>query len=257
MIDFYRFKNLSNEPDCMHAVTKKDPNEPYALSLALHTGEALDEIVANRQKIIEELDLAEKIYFVVAEQTHSDNITVITQTGTKGWEALEDAVAESDALITDLPGVMLAILTADCVPILLYDKKKKAVAAVHAGWKGTRSQIVLKTVRKMVEVYGSDPADILAGIAPSIGVCCYEVGENVARHFTDIPGVLKRKGEKYMLDLPAVNHYQLRESGLPERNIELSGVCTACEVESFFSYRKEHGCSGRFMSLIGISPEAE
>ena len=257
MIDFYRFKNLSHEPGCMHAVTKKDPNEPYALSLALHTGEALDEIVANRQKIISELDLAEKSYFVVAEQTHSDNITVITQSATKGWEALEDAVSESDALITDLPNVMLVILTADCVPILLYDKKRKVVAAVHAGWKGTDREIVFKTVQKMIEVYGSDPVDILAGIAPSIGKCCYEVGENVAKYFSDIPGVLSQKSEKYMLDLPAVNHYQLLKAGLQESNIELSGVCTACEVDSFFSYRKEQGCSGRFMSLIGVLPEAE
>ena len=252
MIDFYRFKNLSHEPGCMHAVTKKDPNEPYALSLALHTGEALDEIVANRQKIISELDLSEKAYFVVANQTHSDNITVITEPETKGWEALENAVADSDALITDLPGVMLVILTADCVPILLYDRKKKVVAAVHAGWKGTRAQIVYKTVKKMEEVYGSDPSDILAGIAPSIGKCCYEVGEEVAKHFAEVPEALKKKGKKYMLDLPAVNHYQLRKAGLEEANIELSGVCTACEVDSFFSYRKEQGCSGRFMSLIGL-----
>ena len=252
MIDFYRFKNLSNEPGCMHAVTKKDPNEPYALSLALHTGEALDEIVANRQKIISELDLSEKAYFVVADQTHSDHITVITEAATKGWEALENAVADSDALITDLPGVMLVILTADCVPILLYDRKKKVAAAVHAGWKGTRLQIVFKTVEKMVEEFGSDPADILAGIAPSIGKCCYEVGEDVAKHFFESPEALKRKGEKYMLDLPAVNHHQLLEAGLQENNIELSGVCTACEVDSFFSYRKEQGCSGRFMSLIGL-----
>ena len=257
MIDFYRFKNLSNEPDCMHAVTKKDPNEPYALSLALHTGEALDEIVANRQKIISELDLAEKTYFVVADQTHGDNIAVITETETKGWESLEDSVSDSDALITDLPGVMLVILTADCVPILLYDKKKKAVAAIHAGWKGTRSEIVFKTVEKMIEIYGSDPIDILAGIAPSIGKCCYEVGENVAKHFTKIPDALSHKDHKFMLDLPAINHYQLLKAGLLESNIELSGVCTACEVDSFFSYRKEQGCSGRFMSLIGILPEAE
>ena len=255
MIDFYRFKNLSNEPGCMHAVTKKDPNEPYALSLALHTGEALDEIVTNRQKIISELDLSEKAYFVVANQTHSDHITVITEEATKGWEALENAVADSDALITDLPGVMLVILTADCVPILLYDKKKKVVAAVHAGWKGTRSQIVFKTVVKMTEVFGSDPADILAGIAPSIGKCCYEVGKDVAKNFFESPEALRRKGEKYMLDLPAVNHYQLLKAGLLESNIELSGVCTACEVDSFFSYRKEQGCSGRFMSLIGLKME--
>ena len=254
MVDFYRFKNLSHESGCMHAVTKKDPNEPYALSLALHTGEALDEIVANRQKIISKLDLAEKTYFVVAEQTHSDHITVITERGTKGWEVLEDAVSHSDALITDLPNVMLAILTADCVPILLYDKKKKAVAAVHAGWKGTRSQIVFKTVQKMVEVYGSDPTDILAGIAPSIGKCCYEVGEEVAEHFFNIPEGFSKKGEKYMLDLPTINKYQLLKAGLPEENIEMSGVCTACETDTFFSYRKEQGCSGRFMSLIGILP---
>ena len=255
MIDFYRFKHLSGEPGCMHAITKKDPSEPYALSLALHTGEALDEIVANRQKIITALDLSEKAYFVVADQTHSDKITVITEPATKGWEALENAVADSDALITDLPGVMLVILTADCVPILLYDRKKKVVAAVHAGWKGTRAQIVYKTVKKMEEVYGSDPSDILAGIAPSIGLCCYEVGEEVAEHFMDVPDALRRKDGKYRLDLPAINHYQLRKAGLEESNIELSGVCTACEVDSFFSYRKEKGCSGRFMSLIGLKME--
>jgi len=252
MIDFYRFENLSHESQCMHAVTKKDPSEPYALSLALHTGEALDDIVANRQKIISELDLSKKAYFVVAEQTHGDHIAVITETETRGWEVLESAVEKSDALITDLPGVMLVIMTADCVPILLYDKKKKVVAAVHAGWKGTRSQIVYKTVQKMIDLFGSDPEDILAGIAPSIGKCCYEVSEDVAKYFFEFPDTLKRTNEKYMLDLPAVNHYQLLKAGLSESNIELSGVCTACEVDSFFSYRKEQGCSGRFMSLIGV-----
>jgi len=256
MIDFYRFQNLSHAPSCMHAITKKDPNEPYALSLALHTGEALDEIVANRQKIISELDMSQESYFVVAQQTHSDQITVIEESRTRGWETVEDAVAQSDALITNLRGVMLAILTADCVPILLYDKKRKVAAAVHAGWKGTRAHIVLKSVEKMVEVYGSDPSDILAGIAPSIGICCYEVGQEVASHFFDIPEALTQKGEKYMLDLPYINRYQLLKAGLSEENIEMSGVCTACEAESFFSYRKEQKCSGRFMSLIGIMPEA-
>jgi len=231
---------------------QKGSERTLCVESALHTGEALDEIVANRQKIISELDLSEKAYFVVANQTHSDNITVITEPETKGWEALENAVANSDALITDIPGVMLVILTADCVPILLYDRKKKVVAAVHAGWKGTRAQIVYKTVKKMEEVYGSDPTDILAGIAPSIGKCCYEVGVEVAEHFAEVPEALREKGEKYMLDLPAVNHYQLRKSGLEEANIELSGVCTACEVDDFFSYRKEQRCSGRFMSLIGV-----
>jgi len=252
MPGFYRFKNLSQESDVIHAVTKKDLNKPCGLSLALHTGEAEEKIVANRHKIVSELDLTENTYFVVAEQTHSDNIAVITEIGTKGWESFQESVSDSDALMTNLPGVMLAILTADCVPVLLYDKKKKAVAAIHAGWKGTRSEIVFKTVNKMVEVYASDPLDILAGIAPSIGKCCYEVGDDVAKYFTETPDALHPKGNKFMLDLPKINHDQLIKAGLSESHIEYSSICTACQVEEFFSYRKEQGCSGRFMSLIGI-----
>jgi len=253
MIDFYRFENLSNVPQCLHAITKKDTDASHDLSLALHTGEATDEIVANRQKIIEALDVSHHVYFVVAEQTHSDNITLIRESETRGWETVENAVSNSDALITDVAGVMLAILTADCVPILLLDPKKSVVAAVHAGWKGTQLEIVLKTVRKMVETYGTHPADILAGIAPAIGQCCYEVDEEVAKHFyEESRQSVVPKGKKYMLDLPAINREQLLHAGLLEAHIEMSGICTACEVESFFSYRKEQGCSGRFMSLIGI-----
>jgi len=252
MADFYRFKKLSKEEGCIHAVTKKDMNEDYAFSLALHTGENPEKIVANRKKIISGMELNGKLHFVVAKQVHSDRITVITQSETRGWEGIEDAVEECDAMMTNVKGLVLTILTADCVPILMYDRKKKVVAAVHAGWKGTHSQIVFKTVRKMVETYGSDPTDIVAGIAPSIGKCCYEVDEDVAKYFIGIPDALEPKGGKYMLDLPAVNYYQLINAGLLETNIELSSVCTACEVENFFSYRKEHGCSGRFMSLIGM-----
>jgi copper oxidase (laccase) domain-containing protein len=94
---------------------------------------------------------------------------------------------------------------------------------------------------------------MIAGIAPSIGKCCYEVGIDVAQHFFDIPEGYSKKGEKYMLDLPYINKYQLLEIGLLEENIELSGVCTACEVDAYFSYRKEQGCSGRFMSMIGMT----
>jgi len=144
------------------------------------------------------------------------------------------------------------VLTADCVPVLLYDKEKEVIAAVHAGWKGTKAQIVFKTVQKMKEVYGSDPKDIIVGIAPSIGRCCYEVGEEVAQHFFDTPEGFDTKGSKYMLDLPYINEQQLLNASILEENIEMSNICTACEVEHFFSYRREQGCSGRFMSMIGM-----
>ena len=252
MIDVFTFSHFEKSPTLLHAVTTKLPDHPYGFSLALHTGEPADSIIANRNQLAKMLNSGETLHYIVANQTHSDNIKIITKKETKGWTNQSDAIEDCDALITDLKGVVLSVLTADCVPILLYDQQKEVVAAVHAGWKGTKAQIVFKTVQKMKEVYGSDPKDIIVGIAPSIGRCCYEVGEEVAQHFFDIPEGYSVKGNKYMLDLPYINKQQLLHAGVLEVNIEMSQLCTACEVERFFSYRKEHGCSGRFMSMIGM-----
>ncbi len=252
MVDFYRFKQFKDHAGCIHAVTTKRSLEPYVFSLALHTGEDKASIIDNRKKVSSLLDLEQNLQFIVANQTHSDHIHVIVEKETKGWKGLEDAVADCDALITNKKGVVITVLTADCVPVLLYDKEKEVVAAIHAGWKGTEAMIVAKTVEKMIRVYGSDPRDIIAGIAPAIGRCCYEVGEDVAKHFFNEPRSFDVRGEKYMLDLPFINKKQLLDSGLLEEHIEMSDVCTACEVERFFSYRKEQGCSGRFMSMIGL-----
>jgi len=252
MVDFYRFKQFEDYPECIHAVSTKLVSEPYAFSLALHTGEDEASIIDNRKKVSSLLGLGDDLHFIVANQTHSDHIKVITEKEKKGWKGLEDAVADCDALITSKKGVVLTILTADCVPVLLYDKEKEVVAAVHAGWKGTEAMIAAKTVHKMIDVFKTDPKDIIVGISPSIGRCCYEVGKDVAQHFFDTPEAFISIGEKYMLDLPFINKKQLLDVGVSESNIEMSDVCTACEVERFFSYRKERGCSGRFMSMIGL-----
>ena len=252
MIDFYRFKCFEKYSDLLHAVTNRSMNYPYDLSLALHTGENEEKIIENRKVIAAFLKSDKALHFIVANQTHSDNIKIITKRETKGWDGLEDAIEDCDALITSETNIVLTILTADCVPVLLYDSEKKVVAAVHAGWKGTKAGIVAKTVLKMKEVYGCEPQNIIAGIAPSIGACCYEVGEDVAKHFFDIPDGYIQKGEKYMLDLPFINRKQLLDVGVREENIEMSNVCTACEVDKYFSYRKEQGCSGRFMSMVAL-----
>ncbi len=257
MLNFFTFTHFKKSPSLLHAVTTKSNDLPYAFSLALHTGEDVKKIIANRNKLSNLLQSNEPLHYIVANQTHSDNIKVITQQETKGWESLSDAIEDCDALITDVKGVVLNVLTADCVPILLYDKQKKVVAAVHAGWKGTKAQIVSKTVQKMTEMYDCDPKDIIAGVAPSIGRCCYEVGEDVAAHFLHIPEGYTPVGKKYMLDLPFINKQQLLAAGLQEENIEMSHTCTACHVERFFSYRKEQGCSGRFMSMIGMKNSNE
>jgi polyphenol oxidase len=256
MLDFYRFEHLQKYPELLHMVTTKSSDLPYSFSLALHTGEDPTKIIANRKSLSRLLNTDHKLHYIVANQTHSDHIKVIKKQESKGWESLEDAIEDCDALITDIEGVVLSILTADCVPVILYDKKKKVVAAVHAGWKGTQAEIVKKTVEKMVETFGSTPNDILAGIAPSIGSCCYEVGEDVAGHFFKTPEAFTQKDEKYMLDLSYLNKKQLLDAGIEKENIEMSHICTACEVERFFSYRKEKGCSGRFMSMIGLKKES-
>ena len=252
MLDFYRFSDLEKYPQLMHLVTTKSDTKPYTFSLALHTGEEETSIIRNRQTLAQHLDTNAKLHFIVANQTHSDNIWPITEETTKGWKSIEDAIENCDALITDLPNVVLSILTADCVPILLYDTQNHAIAAIHAGWKGTQAQITKKTVKKMQELFDTNPENIVAGIAPSIGRCCYEVGEDVAKHFFDTPKSYTQRNHKYMLDLPYLNKVQLLQAGLIESNIELSNVCTACNIKQFFSYRKEDGCSGRFMSMIGI-----
>lgn len=250
MVNFYSFKNFEQFRELFQNVTMKSSDAPYTFSLALHTGEEKKQIIKNREEIQKCFDL--KVEFIVANQTHSDHIEIIKKRETKGWSTMKDAVENCDALITNLHGVVLTILTADCVPILMYDREHQVIAAVHAGWKGTRAKILSKTVQKMKEVFGTEPSNVKVGIAPSIGKCCYEVGEDVAKYFFDIEEGVARSQKKYMLDLPLINKKQLLELGVKEENIEMSHICTSCNVNHFFSYRKEKGCSGRFMSMIGI-----
>lgn len=257
MLDFYKFKHFENTPHLIHLVSTKSSTFPYSFSLALHTGEDKNNIISNRQHLANQLHSDTKLHFIVAQQTHSDNIQHITEENTKGWEELHDAIEACDALITNIPNVVLSILTADCVPILLYDTQNHAIAAIHAGWKGTKANITQQTVKRMQEVFSTEPKHIIAGIAPSIGRCCYEVGDDVAKHFFDIPQSYTQVKNKYMLDLPYINKKQLLQAGVEDTNIEMSNICTACHTERFFSYRKEAGCSGRFMSMIALKEKNE
>lgn len=252
MVNFFIFKNLDRASGCRHAVTMKALGESYDFSMALHTGEDVEKIVENRKKLASLLHWDEKLYFAIANQTHSNHIEVITQHTNRGWETLHSAIENCDAMISNQKNIVLSMLTADCVPILLFDTKQQVIASVHAGWKGTKGKIVLKTVEKMIQDFHSEPKDILAGIGPAIGRCCYEVGEDVAKHFFEYPQAYDKIADKYMLDLPLINQEQLLSVGLDIHNIEMSDICTSCHVEKFFSYRKEEGCSGRFMSMIGL-----
>ena len=255
MQHFFYFKNLENFSAICHRISMRADDQAYAFSMALHTGEDLEDIIANRDKVAALLGSDTNYSFVLADQTHGNHVAVIRDKKSRGWSERESAVAQSDALLTDQKGVMLGVLTADCVPILLYDPLQGVVAAIHAGWRGSAAKITAKCVATMRREFDTDPSDIVAGIAPSIGECCYEVGSDVAAHFTDYEGVLTVKGEKYMLNLPEVNRLQLIGAGVPDSQIELSGICTACNEDKFFSYRKTGGCSGRFITMIGLKDD--
>jgi purine-nucleoside/S-methyl-5'-thioadenosine phosphorylase / adenosine deaminase len=172
------------------------------------------------------------------KQIHSSVVLLAGQPGVLG---------EGDALVTNQPGLAITIRTADCFPILLADSRHRAVGAAHAGWRGTAAQIVVKTLEKMRKEFGTDPKDISAAIGPGIGVCCFEVGEEVGRQF----------GFDYRtyLDLVSENRKQLESSGVITQNIQALDVCTFCNAERFFSYRREKEKAGRMTSYIRIEPE--
>jgi len=211
---------------------------------------------------------------VPLKQFHSDVIHVFNDN-----DAPSDP-CRGDASITNRPGLLLAIQTADCVPILLVDPKKRAIAAIHAGWRGTLARIAAKTIGKMQLHFGTKPSDLLAAIGPSIGPCCYEVGTEVATQFLsqfpDAPGYFDefRTGDEpnpiqwlnmmppghqpppkgVLLDLRKANRSQLLSAGLRPQNIHTIDLCTACRPDLLFSYRKQGPQSGRLMSLIAIRP---
>ena len=168
------------------------------------------------------------------------------------------ASGSHDAIVTNQPGVLVAVETADCVPILLLDPSRGVYAAVHAGWRGTLGGIVAKTVRVMQDRFGSHLRSIRAAIGPSIGVCCYEVNGTVLtplkRGFPNWADVVENvKGTKAHLDLRGFNRRQLEEAGISPDRIETVNLCTACHRDLFYSYRRDGARTGRMMSGIGLT----
>jgi YfiH family protein len=153
-------------------------------------------------------------------------------------------LGEGDALLENIPGSVVAIKTADCIPVLLIDARHRAVAAVHAGWRGTVAGIVKNAIRLMREQFGTAPADLHAAIGPGIGKCCYEVGPEVAAQFG-------KQGRAH-IDLPETNQRQLIAAGVPSTRIYMSNLCTMCLPEEFHSFRRDKEAAGRLYSFAGI-----
>lgn len=211
------------------------------------TGDSPEIYTLNRKQLAEKLGI-EVQQLVFPRQTHTDCVAEI--------DGIPDCeITETDALVTNQKGICICVQTADCVPILLFDSEKKVIAAVHAGWRGTVKKIAAVAVQKMVAKFGSDPANIIAAIGPSISPAIYEVGGEVTEAVLhSIPNAEKaihqKPTGKNHIDLWEANRQVLLHAGLHDENIEILGECSFSENDKYFSARKEGAETGRMVSGI-------
>jgi hypothetical protein len=251
------------------------------LNLGFTSSDERDKVLENRRRFLEALGSGSaSMELVTLKQIHSSNVLRVgaadAASGERGGEP-----CQGDGLMTGEPGVLLAIQTADCIPVLVADVKKKAVAAFHAGWRGTVKRIVESGVGQMRVAYRSRPEDLIAAIGPGIGACCYAVGEEVRSEFSSqfayapelfhevsdhepirekypmlfltarAPGH-SNLGPSLHLDLMEANRRQLVDAGVRAEAITVIGDCTRCQNNRYFSYRAEQGFTGRMLSVIGM-----
>jgi len=227
-----------------------------SLNLGSQRGDTMENVGSNYRILGKALGFSPE-RLVLANQIHTDIVRVV---------GAEDCLRsldhrdypECDGLVTNTPGVTLAVFTADCTPILLYDPKTGAVGAAHAGWRGTAAGIAAKTVETMVSAFGCRPEDIRAAIGPNIGPCCFETDRDVPDAMMKALGedalpYIRSAGEKFHVDLKGINALWLRRSGVA--NIEISTDCTACAPNRFWSHRVTRGKRGSQAGVIECREE--
>ena len=176
-------------------------------------------------------------------QIHSDS--VIAAEGRSG------SLGEGDALIENTPGVLVAVKTADCIPVLIVDPRNRAVAAVHAGWRGTVRNIAGRAIAELHSKFSSRAEDLHVAIGPGIGKCCYEVGPDVGQQFREYDPALRDIAHPVHLDLAETNRRQVIGTGVPSTQIYTAGLCTKCHSE-LHSYRRDKQNAGRMLSAVGV-----
>lgn len=226
-----------------------------SLNLAFHVGDEIDKVRQNRAVVASlfGIDIGQ---WVAGEQIHDNRVHLVTKDDLgKGATTITTALPVTDALITNVPGIMLSSYYADCVPIFFLDAKNRAIGLAHAGWKGTHARIGRLTLLRMMQEFQTNPSECQIAIGPSIGPCCYEVDRYVYEKFaeefpTHHQFLTPADADKWLLDLWQVNKQDFIDLGVQDHQITMSGLCTSCHVQDFFSYRKESGVTGRQASLI-------
>ena len=215
--------------------------EPYGMNLSFKVGDAEANVKKNRESFLGQLGI-ELDSLAMPQQVHGDTITSVNAPG---------QYDQCDALITNKAGVFLVVTVADCLPVFLFDPMARSIAAVHVGWRGSKLRTLEKAMRALSNEYGTESEHLLAYIGPSAGVCCYEVGEEVAQEFPK-QFLERMNNAKPRLDLKGFNKNLLLENSVKESSIEVSGYCTICKPKLFHSYRRDGKSSGRMMGVIGM-----
>ena len=229
---------------------------PYnSLNLGTTTQDQLHNVEGNRSLLTRAFGITQEA-LVTVRQVHGSDVLVIDEPNEDYSHFLN---LESDAIITNQPGVMIGVCVADCAPILLLDPGKRVIAAVHAGWQGTAAGLVSKAVAAMKSMFDCNPTVLQAAIGPCIAKCCYEVDAPVKQAFAQSPVpweiCAEPSGEgKWQLDLAAANRELLLAAGVPSGSIQVSDMCVSCQRDRFFSYRRDGGETGRQMGFIMLKP---
>ena len=256
------FESLLQYQGVRHFVSTRgggfsDP--PYdSLNLGFHVGDDPENVLKNRERLADTIGIP-LTHFTIGRQIHSGNVTIVSEAlRGKGSIDHSQAIDATDAMVTTVPDTCLMVLVADCVPMLFFDPVRNVIGVAHAGWKGTLEYIASKTVRAMENGFGSSPHNIIVGMGPSIGPCCYEVGPEVIAQVRSIfPSgkeyILNESGDgKGYFDLWRANLDQLLRAGIQRKNVEMAMKCTCHNPDLFFSYRHQKGETGRFGAGISI-----
>ncbi|MDA8124197.1 MAG: peptidoglycan editing factor PgeF [Deltaproteobacteria bacterium] len=253
-IEYLEDAGLAAHPFLTHGFCTRRGGVSEGPFASLNTGEQVGDRAKDVRRNLSAIGEAFAIpegRLVLMQQVHGDRIEVIDDNGCPA-----DPVPECDGLVTDCPGVALAVKTADCVPILFADPVRRAIGVAHAGWRGTALGIAGKLARLFQERYSSRLEDLLVAIGPAIGPCCYQVDGPVREAFAARPEASRllrpcpEQAGRWRLDLPLANRLELTALGIPTENISLAGQCTACRTDLFFSHRAEQGRTGRQISFL-------
>ena len=212
-------------------------------------GAKIDEL----KRLAESLNLCPRA-FLFAHQKHTNRAMFLDRELFDSERKSTYIYDNTDAVGTDIPGILASVFTADCVPIFLVDTKARRFMLVHAGWKGTLSRIASHALDILIQ-RGANPSDVIAWLGPAIGQCCYEVSRELAgdfsKAFPSIPHAIRDRH----IDLKEINAFQLEDRGINRKNIHISDICTKCQSGTFYSYRAMGGLKGRILNVAMILPE--